>query len=144
MMISLLLVVGAMVSLLLGDRAWARNLPAAFVCEFATGFSSAPEGARFVTSDTHDTMSMTYASIDQEGGTAQMIGNVGASDVTLVVGPHAVHFVEVTLAGNLTLTTVNTAADPEGRLFASHSRHIGTSSGLLVSQYLGFCEAKRR
>jgi hypothetical protein len=136
------LIAGVMFSLLLSNRAWASELPAAFVCEFTTGLFSAPEGARFVTSDAPDTMSMTYASIDQEGGTAQMIANMGAADVTLLVGRNVVHFLEATEAGNLTLTTIHSASHPEGRFFASHSRHIGSTKELLVSQYFGFCEAK--
>lgn len=75
-----------MISLVLDDRAWAGKLPGAFVCEFATGFFSAPEGKRFATSEAYDMLNLTYASIDQRRGTAQMITNAGAGKVTLLVG----------------------------------------------------------
>jgi hypothetical protein len=132
-----------MISLVLGEHALATNLPAAFVCEFATGFFSAPESGRFVTSETHDTLRLTFASIDPKRGTAQMIGNAGAADVMLVVGLNAVHFVEITGAGNVTLTTVDdTTTHPNGRFFAAHSRHIASLTELLVSQDFGSCEGK--
>jgi hypothetical protein len=125
-------------------RAWAVKLPAAFVCEFSTGVFSTAEGGSFTTSETHETLHLTFASIDQERGTAQLIGNQAAGDVLLFFTQLVVNFVEFTPIGNPTVTTVYTPPDVEGRRFlASHSRHIGGfSGGPMVSQYLGFCEAR--
>lgn len=64
----------------------ANDLPAAFVCEFSAGFFSVPEGDEFATTDAHDRLGITYASIDQESGTAQLIGKAGAADVTMIAG----------------------------------------------------------
>jgi hypothetical protein len=120
----------------------ARNLPAVFVCFFNSGVFSAPENGQLVSAKAHDTMALTYASIDPERGTAQMVANAGAADVAFIEGRDAIHFLEITGAGYLTVTTVYTSVDREGGFYASHMRHVGTGSEPMISHYLGTCDAR--
>ena len=92
-----------------------------------------------------DKMKFSYVNIDLNNGSAQMVGNGGTANVTAISGqPSGVHFVEMTSAGNLTMTTIypqeigyNSLGQ---KLFtSSHSRHMAMISNSLPQQYYGQC-----
>ena len=122
-----------------GTSALAKELPSAFKCRFATGYFSAPEGGTFETKPAGK-MEFTIAAINADQGSAQMVGNMGATPLAILRGGYTLNFLEQTPVGNINLTTVYTASDAEGRFYAVHSRHIGTAEDAMVSQYLGSCQ----
>jgi hypothetical protein len=114
--------------------------PAAFVCVFSLGVTSTYSQG-WKSERNKDRLEFTFAALDEGKGTAQFIGNAGASTVHFVKGRFTWNFVEVTPAGNITSTTVF-AAD-EGNLPAVHSRHPALAKGNpVVSQYLGTCSPR--
>jgi hypothetical protein len=148
------LLAACMVLGLTTSSALAETLPQAFVCRFDSEFFSYfNEGGKLSTSESHDTLEVTFASIDQKASTAQLVGNVGAGTVALSVGTATVNFVERTLIGNLILTTVFMEVTPDlpplptipRRFFAVYSKHIGGFSEAerpTISQGFGSCEAR--
>lgn len=76
--------------------------------------------------------------IDRRAGTARLIGNAGASDLGVVTGARAMHFVELTAGGSMNVTTVFPGETAKG-LRAVHSRHVALLGGPLPSQHYGFC-----
>jgi len=92
-----------------------------------------------------DKMGFSYVNIDLINGSAQMVGNGGTANVTAIgAQPSGVHFVEMTSAGNLTMTTIypqeigyNSLGQ---KLFSSsHSRHMAMINNSLPQQYYGQC-----
>jgi hypothetical protein len=92
-----------------------------------------------------DKMGFSYVNIDLINGSAQMVGNGGTANVTAISAqPSGVHFVEMTSAGNLTMTTIypqeigyNSLGQ---KLFSSsHSRHMAMINNSLPQQYYGQC-----
>lgn len=118
--------------------AWAAELPAAFVSTDA--FSSPDTGERMVA--THDALGLTYASIDQGRGTAQMIGNAAAGEVPMLVGRGVVHFIGTTPSGDKRSPRSICFLPTDGLFYAVHSRHVGSADAPMVSQLLGSCEAR--
>jgi hypothetical protein len=89
---------------------------------------------------------VVFDSIDYAGHTARMIGNIGASDVTLINGELALTFVEMTSVGGIIVTTIFKGASvgsPLARTFrAVTSRHIARSfGGETATQHYGVCRA---
>ena len=68
---------------------------------------------------------------------AYMIGNAGTEEVFPVTTPMQKAFIEVTSAGNITVTTVFTRKNIFGE--AVHSRHMDVV-GNASSQYFGNCK----
>jgi hypothetical protein len=117
--------------------------PTAFVCTFDRGYFSTSRDSASFTTEPGGKMQLTYAAIDVGKGTAQMIGNQGAANVTVVQGSGGLHFLELTPAGGLTVTSVYFTPGSRGAAAAVHSRHTGDSiTGALVSQFFGFCEPR--
>jgi hypothetical protein len=86
-------------------------------------------------------MEFTFAALDATKGTAQFIGNVGASLVAFSRGVRTWNFLEVTETGNMMTTTVFESVD--GRSFpAVHSRHTSLSNGPLPSHSRGVCAVR--
>jgi len=79
--------------------------------------------------------------IDSTKGTARIIGNAGAKDLTVVSTPESTHFLETTPSGNLNITTVFDARTKDERYKAVHSRHVTMMGGPLPSQAYGFCRS---
>jgi hypothetical protein len=85
--------------------------------------------------------------IDADGGTARVTGTSGPTHVTALLTISSLHFVERTVTGTLTITTVF-ASEGNTRTFrAVHSRHDylpmslpGYVSEPSVSQNYGTCE----
>jgi len=119
--------------------ALAQAQPNAFKCSFEGGYFTVFEDNGFK-SEPGEGMAFVIASLNLDAGTAQLVGNVGASDLILLPGRESMHFIEQTTSGNLNLTTVYTGAAPDGRFFAVHSRHVGTGADPWISQFFGLCE----
>ena len=81
--------------------------------------------------------------IDIDGGTAR----IGTTHTTALLTQNSVHFMERTMAGSLTMTTVLAQKSPKGTLRAVRSRHDylqmaipGYVAEPNVSQHYGECE----
>lgn len=92
-----------------------------------------------------DKMAFSFVNIDLKNGSAQMVGNTGAENVTAIgAQPSGVHFVEMTTAGNLTMTTIFPQEVGNNSLgqklySSSHSRHMAMMNNSLPQQYYGQC-----
>ena len=81
-----------------------------------------------------------FDSIDTQAGTARIIGNAAAGDISVVVTPVGLTFIEQATFGGLNFTTVVAHfVEPENvALAAVTSRHLGFGSPF-PSQYHGTC-----
>jgi hypothetical protein len=86
--------------------------------------------------------------IDADGGTARVTGTSGPTHVTALLTISSLHFVERTVTGTLTITTVFASEGGARKFRAVHSRHDylpmslpGYVSEPSVSQNYGECEA---
>ena len=84
---------------------------------------------------------MVFDSIDTQAGTARIIGNAGAGDISVVVTPVGLTFIEQTGVGGLNFTTVFTHfVEPENVARAAvTSRHLILVGSPFPSQYHGTC-----
>ena len=115
--------------------------PRAFVCKFPQGVIGRYDGRWSAEADA-GTMEFTFASLNNQKGSAEIIGNAGASTVRFWKGVWMWNFVEITDAGAVMTTTVFEASDGQNYP-AVHSRHTSISSGTaLPSQYRGMCTAR--
>ena len=82
-----------------------------------------------------------FDAIDTEAGTARIIGNSGSGDISVVVTPVGLTFIEKTGVGGLNFTTVFTHfVEPENvARVAVTSRHITLLGSPFPSQYHGTC-----
>lgn len=85
--------------------------------------------------------------IDTEGGTARVTGTSGPTHVTALLTISSLHFLERTVTGTLTITTVFASEGGARSFRAVHSRHDylpmslpGYVSEPSVSQNYGVCE----
>ena len=74
--------------------------------------------------------------VDSESQTAYLHGNMGSSKVQSIGGIGSISFIEVTPAGNVMVTTVDSS------LKSVHSRNTVSSGELIPSQYYGQCIVK--
>jgi hypothetical protein len=115
--------------------------PRAFVCNFLQGTIAEYEHA-WTARPTTDRLDFTYASFDRERGTAEFIGNVGATSVLFWKGAWTWNFVEITDSGNAMMTTVFSSSDGQ-RHPAVHSRHTALAGDVAIpSHYRGICVAR--
>ena len=124
---------------LLATPALSQGIPNALKCSFESGYFTVFEGNKFK-SESAGGIWFVIASINVEAGTAQIVGNAGASDVVLSLGADNMSFVESTPVGNLNITTVYTGTAADGRFLAVHSRHVGHGTDPMLSQMYGLCE----
>ena len=84
---------------------------------------------------------IVFDSIDTQAGTARIIGNAGAGDISVVVTPVGLTFIEKTGVGGLNFTTVfKHFGEPENvARVAVTSRHITLGGSPFPSQYHGTC-----
>ena len=89
--------------------------------------------------------------IDADSGTARVTGTSGPTHVTALLTISSLHFVERTVTGTLTITTVFASEGNVRTYRAVHSRHDylpmslpGYVSEPSVSQNYGECEVPRR
>lgn len=88
-------------------------------------------------------LTLVIDEIDIDGGTAR----IGTTHTTALLTQNSVHFMERTMAGSLTMTTVLSQKSPKGTLRAVRSRHDylqmsipGFVAEPNVSQHYGECE----
>ena len=88
-------------------------------------------------------LTLVIDEIDIDGGTAR----IGTTHTTALLTQNSVHFMERTMAGSLTMTTVLAQKSPGGTLRAVRSRHDylqmaipGYVAEPNVSQHYGECE----
>ena len=80
--------------------------------------------------------------IDQKAQSAQLKNGQATSELKLVQALDARHYIEVTVAGYLNITTVYDSGDDGGDTWlAVHSRHLGIVGQPVVSQYRGTCKS---
>ncbi len=91
--------------------------------------------------------SLEIDEIDTDSGTARVTGTAGPTEVTALLTISSLHFMERTVTGTLTVTTVFASQGPGRRFRAVHSRHDylplslpGYVSEPNVSQNYGECE----
>jgi hypothetical protein len=129
-------------------RAEAPPLPGALRCEFESYTSAIAEKAdrdiRATVRAEPGIDPLTYADLDPANGSAQLIGNIGASRVTLIATGITWSFVEVTDAGNVNITQAFLFGEPDaprGLYRAIHSRHSSIAGVIVASQHYGHCKA---
>jgi hypothetical protein len=94
-------------------------------------------------------LSLGFNAVDTQDGTAEVVGDVGKSHITVRVSGAYLHFMQVDPYGALHVTTVFSRETREGRLQAAHTRHEYTPVSLpgLTSrpeQYIGECDVTPR
>jgi hypothetical protein len=130
-----------------GQRAYEKLLLArSLKCEFQPGALAEWKSDRPVLKTTYEKFALHFDAIDIKKGTARLIGNQGAGDVTLWTTIAGLHFVEQTGFGSIMVTTVFSTMVPGG-FVAVTSRHIDMMmTPPLPSQTHGTCavwESKR-
>ena len=92
--------------------------------------------------------SLDIDEIDTDGGVARVSGTSGPTHVTALLTISSLHFMERTVTGTLTITTVFASETAPGKYRAVHSRHDylpmslpGFVSEPSVSQNYGECQA---
>jgi hypothetical protein len=89
-------------------------------------------------------LSFRFEEVDTDGGTAQVVGPFGASDIVVRVSMDTLHFVQSFRDGPLYVTTVIARAAGAGKWMAVHTRHEYTDVSLpgytsRPEQYYGSC-----
>jgi hypothetical protein len=89
-------------------------------------------------------LSFRFEEVDTDGGTAQVVGPFGASDIVVRVSMDTLHFVQSFRDGPLYVTTVIGRPAGAGRWLAVHTRHEYTDVSLpgytsRPEQYYGSC-----
>jgi hypothetical protein len=135
--------------LLTGGAATAQNEPfkalvaaRSLKCQIGPGSVGKWSGAKIsVEKDSLDS-ALHFDSIDLKSGKARLIGDQGASDVTVWATASGITFVERTAFGNLVITTVFSERVPgKAAFYAVVSRHMQMLRGNpLPSQYHGSCK----
>src|SRR5262249_14896988 len=108
-------------ALLVGTDGMAPSVPRALTCTFSVGYTSSFE-ADWTSKTINDQLDITFAAIDVLKGQAQMIGDLGASDITVFDGISLLHFIESTAMGNQNFTTAFLKKSKNGAHPAVHSR----------------------
>lgn len=111
-------------------------------CVFTVSATVNMDGDIPRTGSGRDDMELVFDQIDPSEGTARLIGNAGAEDVTVIAGSQQITFVEQTATGTIQLTVVYMARTTHRRFKAVHSRHTAIPGGIpIASQMYGSCQA---
>lgn len=111
-------------------------------CQFPRGiFIKWNGGTISPESDGEGLPEIFFDNINFATGKARIIGNNGASDVSLIRQSAGLSFVETTTFGSVIITTIFTHSTPDGEYLAVMSRHIDSLASPLPSQYYGMCRA---
>ncbi len=121
--------------LLFGSVAAGKE-PAVFECEFKHGGTWSFEKGAFGKVASKD-LNFTIDRVRTQ--TARLRGSKGAKTLKVVRAIDARHFIEVTVAGFLNITTIYEDDEDEAVMPAVHSRHLGIVGQPFVSQYRGLC-----
>ena len=115
---------------------------AALSCEFGAVHSGVlnPDYAR---DHPGGRLTLTFTSLDAANGTATLIGNLGAGTVEFRQNGNQLQFIEETVVGNLSVTTVFAPPREGASLPAVHSRHMLIApANASISQFAGSCRPK--
>ncbi|MBI1386323.1 MAG: hypothetical protein GC150_15560 [Rhizobiales bacterium] len=112
--------------------------PRAFVCEFADG-QSWTYGLTGFSAGQPVKLAFTIQNVDEAKETAVLVSQTGGVPLKLVRALDAQHFIEVTVAGFLNITTIYERESGQEDWPAVHSRHLGIIGQPLVSQFRGSC-----
>lgn len=117
----------------------ARTLRCAFTK--TTSVDWEPSGA-LKTETRDERLAFDFDAVDLEKHRARVLGNQGASDVSVHGTGGGVTFVELTASGNFITTTVAPWLAPSGEFAAVHSRHVIVAPGMppVFSQFYGTCK----
>ena len=140
--------IGALMLRCGASSADAPQLPSALRCDFDSYASAVAEqpdrNIKAVVRSEPGIDPLIYAAIDPNSRTAQLIGNIGAAKVTMIATATTWSFVEVTDAGNITVTQVFVWDEPgaaSGVYRAIHSRQSSIMGAIAASQHYGHCKA---
>lgn len=90
----------------------------------------------------HDDLTLTIRDLDPGTGTATIVGNNSAERVQYRSAPGQMQFLETTMTGNLTATTVFAPPESGQPMPVVHSRHIEMApANISISQFAGECVA---
>ncbi len=89
-------------------------------------------------------LSIRFEGIDADGGTAEVVGPFGPSDIVVRLTPNSLHFLQSFREGPIYITTIIGRPAREGRWLAVHTRHEYTDVSLpgytsRPEQYYGSC-----
>lgn len=107
-----------------------------YACTFSNGGSWTQDAGVFATA-TGAPLSFKISKISRKARSAELTTDTGRTDLKLVAAIDALHFIEVTVSGYLTLTTIY--GDGK-RVPAVHSRHLGIVGQPVGGQLTGFCD----
>ncbi|MEL7543309.1 MAG: hypothetical protein AAGJ70_05995 [Pseudomonadota bacterium] len=107
-----------------------------YSCSFEGGAAWQVADEAFA-ADTPSPLAFKISRASPRAKVAELTTKTGRTDVKVVAAIDATHFIEVTVAGYLTLTTLY--GDGE-RVPAVHSRHLGIVGQPVGGQLHGFCE----
>ena len=89
-----------------------------------------------------DGLTLTIRNLDPSAGTATVAGNNGSERVQYRSAPGQMQFIETTMTGNLTATTVFAPPGNGQPMPVVHSRHIELApANIAISQFAGECVA---
>lgn len=118
-------------------------------CSFSTSSTGVWKGGTPEVQLKNDPISFDVDSIDTQEGSARLV-TAEPTYLTALLTASSIHFMERTLQGSLTITTVFSIESTPGRLRAVRSRHEylkislpGFASEPAISQYYGECVAGR-
>lgn len=107
-----------------------------YACSFDGGAAWQVADKAFA-ADTPSPLSFKITRTSPRAKIAELTTKTGRTDVKVVAAIDATHFIEVTVAGYLTLTTLY---GDGARVPAVHSRHLGIVGQPVGGQLQGFCE----
>lgn len=88
-------------------------------------------------------LTLTFINMDDENGSATLVGNLGAGRVEFRRRDDQWQFIEETISGNVTVTSVFAPPNEGAGLPAVHSRHmLMAPANASISQYAGSCRPK--
>lgn len=132
-----MVVVGVLGSLFAGVSGISAAEPR-YDCSFEKGASWNVENSTF-NPDSSAPLSFEISKISRKTQSAELTTKTGRTDLKMVAAIDATHFIEVTVSGYLTLTTLY---GDGARVPAVHSRHLGIVGQPVGGQLTGFCMRK--
>jgi len=106
-------------------------------CQFETGTTWSYEAGAF-NSEKSEPFGFRIDDISPDKQSATLVSGKGSAKLKVVEALDAWHFIEVTVAGFLNVTTIYDG-DDQHRLAAVHSRHLSIAGQPLIAQYHGTC-----
>ncbi len=116
--------------------------PDAFECRFENGATWAFDKGAFRAEATSGRLAFAISGIDRKRQTARLETGKGSAALKIVRALDATHFLEVTVAGYLAITTIYDCETAGGARPAVHSRHLGIVGQPLIAQYRGLCRPR--